>query len=190
MIATTTLARIHTHLPGTTPYFGERMWVRLLAHLGKTKADDEPLTIAQILESNGFEDALWCLRAVDGLDRECRLYAVWCARQVQHLMTAHSIQTLDVAEQFANGLASPEQLNAVGEDDWENEEYQDNVAGAAWEAARAAAGKAAWGAALCAAGATAQNIVGAKAKAAARDAAKATQTTEFIRRFCTQEVPA
>jgi len=62
-------------------------WIKLLAHLGKTKADDEPLSIATVLDSNGLDDALWCLRAVEGRDRESRLYAVWCARQVQHLMT-------------------------------------------------------------------------------------------------------
>lgn len=61
-------------------------WEKLLRHLGKTQADDEPLNIETLLHSNGIADALWCLRAVDGHDREIRLYAVWCARQVQHLL--------------------------------------------------------------------------------------------------------
>jgi hypothetical protein len=39
-------------------------WSKLLTHMGKTKADDEPLSIATIVESNGLDDALWCLRAV------------------------------------------------------------------------------------------------------------------------------
>jgi hypothetical protein len=59
-------------------------WGKLLRHLGKTQADDEPLALVTILDSNGLDDALWCLRACDGIDREARLYAVWCARQVQH----------------------------------------------------------------------------------------------------------
>jgi hypothetical protein len=55
-------------------------WEKLLKHLGKTKADDEPLSIVTVLDSNGIDDALWCLRAVKGHDREIRLYAVWSAR--------------------------------------------------------------------------------------------------------------
>ena len=74
-------------------------WRKLLKHLGKTEPDDEPLSIATVLGSNGLDDALWCLRAVSGHDREIRLFAVWCARQVQHLMTdPRSIAALDVAE--------------------------------------------------------------------------------------------
>ena len=59
----------------------------LLMHtLGKTKTDDEPLSIITILESNGLDDALWCLQAVQGFEREKRWYTVACARDVQHLM--------------------------------------------------------------------------------------------------------
>jgi len=106
-------------------------WAKLLKHLGKPQADDEPLSLITILDSNGLDDALWCLQAVDGHDREIRLYAVWCARQVQHLMTdKRSLDAIDVAERFANGLATENELDI------------------AWAAARAAAGDAAWDAAL------------------------------------------
>ena len=88
--------------------------LKLMAFLGKEKTDDDPVSILQILDSNGLDDALWCLRAVDGYDKEKRLYAVWCARQVQHLMTdARSIKALDVAEQFALGNATVEELKAA-----------------------------------------------------------------------------
>ena len=101
-------------------------WKKLLAHLGKTQADDEALSIITILDSNGLDDALWCLRAVTGHDREIRLYAVWCARQVQHLLTdRRSLDALDVAERFANGLATDKERAAAR--------------AAAWDAARAAA---------------------------------------------------
>lgn len=91
-------------------------WYRLLSHLGKTAADDEPLAIATVLDSNGLDDALWCLRAVEGRDREIRLYAVWCARQVQHLMTdPRSLAVLDVAERHARGRASTAELSEAGE---------------------------------------------------------------------------
>jgi len=39
-------------------------WEKLLAHLGKTAADDEPLLFSTIVESNGVEFACWCLRAL------------------------------------------------------------------------------------------------------------------------------
>jgi len=74
----TTLNKIRAHSPCRDG------WEKLLRHLNKTAADDEPLPLEEILNSNGLGDALWCLRAVEGRDREIRLYAVWCARQVQH----------------------------------------------------------------------------------------------------------
>lgn len=89
-------------------------WERLLSSLGKTKADDEPISIITILDSNGLDDALWCLRAVAGHDREIRLFGVWCARQVQHLLTdQRSLDALDVSERYANGKATEGELNAA-----------------------------------------------------------------------------
>ena len=115
-------------------------WIKLLEYLGKTKADDEPLAIATILDSNGLDDALWCLQAVKGRDREIRLFGVWCARQVQHLMTdPRSIAALDVAERFANGEATQYELNAASA-------AASDAASAAASAAMAAASAAAWAA--------------------------------------------
>lgn len=54
----TTLNAISTHIP-----FHDD-WEKLLKHLGKTKADDEPLAMTAILESNGIDGANWCLRAL------------------------------------------------------------------------------------------------------------------------------
>ena len=72
------------------------------------------IPIRFILESNGLDDALWSLRCVEGRDREIRLFAVWCARQVQHMMTdPRSVAALDVAERFAQGLATAEELDAA-----------------------------------------------------------------------------
>ena len=105
---TTTLNAIRAQHPC------EDGWKRLLIDLGKTKADDEPLPLVTILNSNGIDDALWCLRAVEGFDKEKRLFAVWCARQVQHLMKDdRGVAAVDVAERFANGLASQEELEAA-----------------------------------------------------------------------------
>lgn len=125
---TTTLNRIRAHFPC------EGGWRKLLAHLGKTKADDEPLPFSVILASNGIEDALWCCRAEPQYSREWRLFAVWCARQVQHLMTdPRSIAAINVAEKHARGEATNEELD----EEWAAAEA------AAWAAAVAAAGGAA-----------------------------------------------
>ena len=128
-------------------------WIKLLNTLGKTKSDDEPLSLLTILDSNGLDDALWCARAFKGHDRDFRLFAVWSARQVQHLITdPRSLNALDVAEQFANGLCDDAARAAAGD--------------AAWAAARDAAWDAAWAAAWDTAGAAAGDAAGA----AARDA--------------------
>jgi hypothetical protein len=149
-------------------------WTKLLAYLGKTKADDEPISIATILDSNGLDDALWCLQAVKGRDREIRLFGVWCARQVQHLMTdPRSIAALDVAERFANGEATQYELNAAASDAaWAASDAARAAARAAASDAardaRAAARAAAWAAASDAAWAASD-----AAWAAASDAARA-----------------
>lgn len=101
----TTLNKIRADLPCPGG------WETLLNSLNKTKPDDEELSILTILNSNGFSDALWCLRSVKNEDKKIRLYVVWCARQVQHLMTdQRSIYGLDVAEKFANGEATEKDL--------------------------------------------------------------------------------
>ena len=40
-------------------------WAKLLKSLGKTKADDEPVSLEYILNSNGIQDAVWALRCFD-----------------------------------------------------------------------------------------------------------------------------
>jgi hypothetical protein len=59
-------------------------------------------TIIDILDIKecSFEDRLWVILHTEFVsDKLMRLFAVWCARQVQHLITdARSIVALDVAE--------------------------------------------------------------------------------------------
>ena len=75
---------------------------------------NEPISLLSILESNDLDDALWAIWCVTGHDRDLRLYAVACARRVQHLMTdQRSLDALNVAERFANGQASAEELDAA-----------------------------------------------------------------------------
>jgi hypothetical protein len=157
----TTLNKIRAHSPCANG------WEKLLKNLGKIKADDEPLALTTILESNGLDDALWCLRAVDGHECEMRLFAVDCARSVQHLMTdKRSLDALDVAERFANGLATQTELAVA----WAS------AGDAAGDAAKAAA----WAAADAADAARAAADAASWAAWAARAAAWAAQANLFI----------
>ena len=190
----TTLNKIRGHAACTNG------WQKLLRHLGKTQADDEPLALATILDSNGLDDALWCLRAVDDYDREKRLFAVACVRRVQHLIKdPRSLAALDVAERYANGQITDEKRDAAR--DAARAAVGD---AAALDAARAVARDAAWAATLAdedvAARAAARAAVEAAAGAAwaaswatwyaARAAEIGWQTAEFQRVFCTEEVTA
>jgi hypothetical protein len=82
--------------------------------LNITEPSDEPITYAQLLDVLGLDDALWCCRAEPDLAPIWRRYAIWCARQVQHLTTdQRSLDALDVAERHANGAATDEELAAA-----------------------------------------------------------------------------
>ena len=60
-------------------------------------------------------------------DKTLRLFAVRCARLAQHLMKdQRSINALDVAERYANGLATAEELEIARVEAWAAVE-------AAWE---------------------------------------------------------
>ena len=87
-------------------------------------------------------------------DRELRLFSVWSARQVQHLMEdPRSVQAIDTAERFANGNATKEELDA------------------AWDAACAAAQDATWDTARDTACATARDAACGAVKNATWDTA-------------------
>jgi len=185
----TTLNAIRSYNPCT-----ER-WKKLLAHLGKSKADGEPLSILDVLNSNGLDDALWCLRAVEGHDREISMFTVWCARQVQHLMAdRRSLAALDIAERCANGAATRGELIAAWDAARAAAQDAQTAAQDAQAAAWAALG-AAWAArgpaqdARAAAWAAAGAARAAAAGAAAWDAAWAAQERR-LREICLQEVSA
>lgn len=129
---TTTLNHIRDNHPCTEG------WTKLLAGLGKTKADDEPVAYATILRINGLVDALWCMRAEPQHANLWRMFAVRCARKVEHLMTdQRSRDALDVAERHANGQATDEELAAAR--DAADAAARDEELPAAWAAAYAAA---------------------------------------------------
>ena len=172
MQLTTTLNRIKVYSPCSNG------WRKLLKYLGKTVADDESLPFSVILDSNGLKDALWCCRTAPEHNRVWRLYAVWCARQVQHLMTdQRSLNALDVAERHANGQATDKELSvawAAAKDAWITGDAARETAQAAAWAAGDAVGAAAWAAAWAVAWAAAR-VTGD----AARETAEAAQAAKF-----------
>jgi len=183
---TISLNQIRKHSPC------EDGWKKLLTSKGGTSADMEqffPLT--DVLDSNGLDDALWCLRCLPEHDRLWRKYAVWCARQVQYLMTdERSLNALDVAWRHSEGLATDEDLSAARTAARDAAWTADAAAAAAWTAAAArtanAARSAAWTAAWpvlarTAARAAAWAAAGDSdaAKDAAKDAARDAQKTKL-----------
>jgi hypothetical protein len=156
----TTLNKIREHSPC------EESWKELLQSLGKTEADDTEVTIRYILDLLGVEDAIWALRAVNGHDREIRLFACDCAESVLHVFENkypddnRPRNAIEVARRFANGEATIDESKAAGVAAWAAAWAAARAAGAARDAAGNAAG-AAWAAARAA----------ARAAGAARDAA-------------------
>jgi hypothetical protein len=141
MILTTTLNRIAEQEPCSVGFD------RLLRGLNKTTPDDAPLPYARIVEVVGIEEAIWCMRAEPQYARTWRRFAVWCARQSQHLLVdPRSMATIDMAERHARGQATDAELSAA----WLEASYP------AWEAARVSIG--ADKAAVAAASAAARDV--------------------------------
>jgi hypothetical protein len=166
----TTLARIRAASPC------EQGWRKLLSYLGKTAADDEPLPLLSVLDSNGLDDALWVLSYAMPDDRLARHFQAWCAEQVLHLFLAERPGDGRVVDQIAmlrNDTASDLERAAA------RAAAGDAAGDAAWAAARAAAWAAAmaaaWDAAMAAAMAAAGDAAGDAAWDAAMAAAMAAQ---------------
>ncbi|CFK56282.1 hypothetical protein ACOMWV_00120 [Burkholderia pseudomallei] len=146
---------------------------------------DAEIPLLDILKSNGLDDALWVLHCILDADRDMRLFAVWCARQVEHLMEdQRSKDALNVAERFVNGEATDEERDAARNAAW------DAARNVAWDAAwsaRKAARAAAWGAAR---GAAWDAVWAARCAAgdAAGDAAEDAQK-EMLKRMCLGAAP-
>ena len=106
-------------------------WEKLLKSLGKTAADDEPISLLTVLDSNGLDDALWVLSYAMPDDRLARHFQAWCADQVLHLFEAKFPNDSRVSDQI-------EMLKNDAADDAERAAAGAAARAAAW-AARAAA---------------------------------------------------
>ena len=123
--STTTLNRIRAASPC------EDGWAKLLKHLGKTKADDEPLDLLTVLDSNGLDDALWVLSYAMPDDRLERHFQAWCVEQVLHIFEAERPNDSRVRDQIAM-LRNDDAANAA----WATARTTARIA--AWDAARIA----------------------------------------------------
>ena len=83
------------------------------------------------------EDRLWVVCREELIDaKTLRLFAVWCAREALKLVDnpdPRSVAACDVAERYANGQATRDELAAALAAAW------DAARAAAWDAARDAA---------------------------------------------------
>ena len=86
----------------------------LLKVLGKNKADDEPLSLLKILEINGLEDAIWCLRTLSwNLEARMEIAAlmVLFVKPIVHLLKDEgSKNTVEIIEKFSKGEATSREL--------------------------------------------------------------------------------
>jgi len=166
-------------------------WKKLLAHLGKKKADDEPINLLTILESNGVQDMLWALRCVGHPDRNkvARLMACDFAESVLPIFEAkypddpRPRECIKVARMYTRGKADDRQIAAARAAAAAEAAALDAARNAALAAAAAEAAAwdaldAAWAAARAAAGDAAE----AAAWAAALDAEQKKQET-IIRKY-------
>ena len=152
--STTTLAAIRAASPC------ESGWKKLLAALGKTKADNEPLDLLTVLNSNGLDDALWVMSFAMPDDRLARHFQAWCAEQVLHIFEAVRPDDRRVRDQIEM-LRRDDATKAERDAAWASAE-------AAEAAARASARASAWAAEAAAWAATE-----ASARASARASAEA-----------------
>lgn len=130
----TTLNEIWKHDPCGKQTGSKKGWDLLLTNLGKTEADDEPLSFLAIIDGNGVDDCLWAARA-DTADDADRFWRLLACDFVEHLQPAdadpRSLNAIAVARKYAVGEADADELAAA----W----------GAAWGAAsEARAAETAW----------------------------------------------
>lgn len=113
----------------------------------KNIPDDEALPVLEwVNKYRGIvpdNDIIWLLCRPEFMsDKELRLFAVWCVREALKLVDnpdERRINACDVAEKFALGEATAEDLAAAEEAAWAADEAEREAREAAWSAAWSAA---------------------------------------------------
>lgn len=144
-------------------------YAHLVSALGPM-ADNAPIPLVRILESNGLDDALWALRAVPQKqrtlrDRLARLYACRCVREtplgdgrtVWNLLLPNGPlrSVVEISERYAVGDATMDDLDAAQDAAWDSVERNaifdavlDSARGSALASADVTACNCAWAAAF------------------------------------------
>ena len=154
--------------------------------------ESEYLPIAEAVEKyrdavKHKEDVIWLLCRPEFMtDRDMRLFAVWCAREALKLVDnpdRRSVNACDVAERFANGEATSDELDAAWSAAWSAASDAASAAArdVASAAARYAAMYAAWSVARYAASDAAKYAAWSVARCAARDAQIDKLLTYFLK---------
>lgn len=119
-------------------------WGKLLKFLNKTSADDEPLDLLTILESNGVQDCLWAFQCTDEKESIYRHMAAEFAESLLHIYESaypndnRPRLAIQAARDFADGKISVAARAAA------NDAASDAARAAASDAASDAAWDAAW----------------------------------------------
>ena len=152
---TTTLAKIREFSPCEDGY------KKLCKNLGGVRkyGKDTPVKFSQIVESNGLDDAVWCLQTIcPEYEKEVRLFAADCAESVLHIYEKkypddlRPREAIQAARDFAEGKITAAELTSAS---WAADRASFSAAACdAWDAfavarasARASASWAAWAAA-------------------------------------------
>jgi len=138
----------------------------------------KPISLISILERDDVEssDKVWLVTKFL-TDKTNRLFAVWCARQVLTKDSdPRSIEACNVAERYANGEATNEELDVARAAAWAAARSAKSVWAAATAASRSAAKSASW-----AAEAAAESASWAAARSAAEAASEPAQTKQLTK---------
>ena len=181
---TTTLIKIKdkTYLNG---------WKILLKSLNKIKADNEPITLAYILESNGLPDACLVADKVFGMQKELRLFAYWTAKQVgKYVKNKRKFKKIiNTVNLYAYSEVSASARASARESAWESTWASDweSAWESAWESTRASARESAWESAKASAWASAWESAWESARAStwasAWESEYNNKTKEYNRKF-------
>lgn len=97
----------------------KKYFKELLNSLGKTKPDNDTIAISYIAKTIGLEEAIRCCYHLNDHSRKWRLFSVSCVRRIEPLLGYKlSSDVIDVAERYANGNATNEELNKAWETIW------------------------------------------------------------------------
>jgi hypothetical protein len=152
-------------------------WRKLLSFLGKTNADNEPLTFKQVIDACGVTDAIWCFQVIDEPQLIGEFTLKLATRAAKHCDTPEAEQCRKVHKAFLKGKATREELKAAA---FRAVFTPDSVA---YSTARAAAAAAAAAACTTDAAAAAAYAIVAAAVAAAYNTERKWQAKLIIKMF-------